>query len=48
MSGGVGPQPVRAWALVVHGVLTRMSVDKIIWHIDKVRIGVGKRVVRVR
>ena len=42
LAGGVGPQPVGARALVVHGVLTRMSVDEIFWHADKLRIWVGE------
>ena len=41
-----GPHPVGARALVVHGVPTCMSVDEIFWHADKLRIGVGERVVR--
>ena len=48
LAGGVGPQPVGAWALVVHGVPTRMFVDDIFWHADKLRIRVGERVVRER
>ena len=32
--GGAGPYSVGAWALVVHGVLTRISVDEIFWHAD--------------
>ena len=48
LAGGAGPQPVGARALVVHGVPTRMSVDEIFWHADKLRIGVGERVVRAR
>ena len=47
-AGGAGPQPVGARALVVHGVPTRMSVVEIFWHADKLRIGVGERVVRAR
>ena len=47
-SGGAGPQPVGARLLVVHGVPTRMSVDEIFWHADRLRIGVGERVVRAR
>ena len=47
-AGGKGPQTVGARALVVHGVPTRMSVDEMFWHADKLRIGVGKRVVRAR
>ena len=47
-TGGAGPQPVGARALVVHGVPTRMSVDEIFWHADKLRVGVGERVVRAR
>ena len=47
-SGGAGPQPVGTRALVVHGVPTRMSVDEIFWHADRLRIGVGVRVVRAR
>ena len=43
---GAGPLPVGARALVVHGVPTRMSVDQILWHADKLRIGVGELVVR--
>ena len=42
------PRPIGARALVVHRVPTRMCKDKIFWHADKLRIGVGKRVVRVR
>ena len=45
---GAAPQPVGARALVVHGVPTRMSVDAIFWHADRLRIGVGERVVRAR
>ena len=45
-SGGAGPQPVGARALVVYGVPTRMSVDEIFWHADRLRIGVGERVVQ--
>ena len=48
LAGGGGPQPVGARALVVHGVPTRMSVDEIFWHADKLRIGVGERVVIAR
>ena len=47
-AGGAGPQPVGARALVEHGVPTRMSVDEIFWHADRLRIGVGERVVRAR
>ena len=47
-SGGAGPQPVGTRALVVHGVPTRMSVGEIFWHADRLRIGVGERVVRAR
>ena len=32
----------------MHGVPTRMSVDEMFWHADKLRIGVGERVVRAR
>ena len=46
--GGAGTQRVRARALVVHGVPTRMSVDEIFWHADRLRIGVGERVIRAR
>ena len=45
---GAGPQPVGARALVVHTVLTRMSVDEIFWHADRLRIGDGERVVKAR
>ena len=45
---GAGPQPVGSRALVVHGVPTRMSVDEIFWHVDRLRIGVSERVVRAR
>ena len=45
-TGGAGPQPVGARALVVHGVPQRMSVDEIYWHADRLSIGVGERVVR--
>ena len=45
-SGGAGPQPVGARALVVYGVPTRMSVDEIFWHADRLRIGVGERAVQ--
>ena len=48
LAGGGGPQPVGARALVVHGVPTHMSVDEIFWHADRLRIGVGVRVVRAR
>ena len=47
-TGGAGPHPVGARALVVHGVPTRMSVDEIFWHADRLRIGVGEGVVRAR
>ena len=47
-SGGAGSQPVGACALVAHGVPTRMSVDEVFWHADRLRIGVGERVVRAR
>ena len=47
-AGGVGPQPVGARALVAHDVPTHMSVDEIFWHANKLRIGVGERVVRAR
>ena len=47
-TGGTRPQPVGAQALVVHSVPTRMSVDQIFWHADKLRIEVGERVVRAR
>ena len=47
-AGVVKPQPVGARALVVHGVPTRMSVDEIFWHADRLRIEVGERVVRTR
>ena len=47
-SGGSGPQAVGSRALVVHVVPTRMSVNEILWHADKSRIGVGKRLVRAR
>ena len=46
--GGARPQPVGARALVVYGVPTRMSVDEIFWHADRLRIGVGEQVVRAR
>ena len=46
--GGAGPQPVGVRALVVHGVPTCMLVDDISWHADRLRIGVGERVVRAR
>ena len=46
--GGAGPLPVGARSLVVHGVPTRISVDEIFWHADKLRIGVNERVVRAR
>ena len=46
--GGAGPQPVGARALVVHGVPTRMSVNEIFWHADRLRIAVGEWVVRAR
>ena len=45
---GAGPQPLGARALLVHGVPTRMSVDEIFWHADRLRIGVGELVVRAR
>ena len=45
-AGGVGPQPVGARALVVHGVPIRMLVDEIFRHADKVRFGVSKRGIR--
>ena len=45
-AGGAGPQPVGPRALVVDGVPPRMSVDEIFWHADRLRIGVGERVVR--
>lgn len=45
-SGGVGPQAVGAQALVVHGVPTYMLVDEILWHANKLRLGVGERVNR--
>ena len=48
LAGGAGPQPVGARALLVHGVPTRISVDKIFWHADRLRIGVGERVIRAR
>ena len=47
-SRGAGPQPVGALAFVVHGVPTRMSVDEIFWHADKLCIGLGEGVVRAR
>ena len=37
-----------ARALVVHGVPTRMSVDEIFRHADRLRLGVGEQVVRAR
>ena len=42
----VGPQPVDDRALVVHGIPIHMSVDKIFWHADRLRVGVGERVVK--
>ena len=47
-AGGVGPQPIGAQQLVVHGVPTRISMDEIFWHADMLRIGVGEQVVRAR
>ena len=47
-AGGARPQPVGARPLVVYGVPTRMSVDKIGWHIDRSRVRVHERVVRAR
>ena len=47
-SGGAGHPPVGARALVVHGVSTRMSMDQIFRHADRLRIGVGEGVVRAR
>ena len=46
--GHVRPQPVDARPFVVHGVPTRMSIDEIFRHVDKLRLGVGERVVRAR
>ena len=48
LAGVAGPQPVGARALVVHRVLTHMSMDEIFWHADRLRIEVGEQVVRAR
>ena len=48
LSGGAGPQPVGARALVAHSVLPRMSIDEIFWRSDRWTIGVGERVLRAR
>ena len=47
-AGGAEPHPIGTWALVVHDIPTRMSVDEIFWHADRLRIGVGEWVVRAR
>ena len=48
LSGGAGPQPVGARALVAHGVLPRMSIDENFWRSNRLTIGVGERVLRAR
>ena len=45
LSRSVGTRLVGAWASVVYGVPTRMSMDEILWYADRLRIGVGERVV---
>ena len=47
-AGGAGPQLVGARALVVHSVPICMFIDQIFWHADRLRIGVGERLVRAR
>ena len=46
--GRAGPHPIGPHALVVHVVPIRKSVDEIFWHAEKLRLGVGEWVVRVR
>lgn len=47
-AGGVGPQPVGAYALLQQGVPTCVSVDQIFWEADKLKLGVGELAVKPR